>query len=61
MEKKECQDKFEEGTTTLTECELARAERYREYLLGWAYIPLTDLPKYESAYKKTCKEKRHFA
>lgn len=54
-------EKKNEGITTLTEYELAQAERYRLYLLGWAYIPLTDLPKYESAYKKSCKKKRHFA
>ena len=36
----------------LTKTEEAKAQRYREYLLGWAYIPLQDLPLYESAYKK---------
>jgi len=45
----------------MTECELARANTYRQYLLGWAYIPLTDLSRYESAYKKACKEISHFA
>ena len=36
----------------VTDIEIARANRYKDYLLGWAYIPLTDLPRYESAYKK---------
>ena len=36
----------------LTNTEAAKAQRYKEYLLGWAYIPPQDLPLYESAYKK---------
>lgn len=30
---------------------LPKAQRYREYLNGYAYIPLQDLSKYEKAYK----------
>ena len=30
----------------------AMAQRYREYVLGWAYIPIQDLPKYEKAFKE---------
>lgn len=30
----------------------AKADLYRQYLLGWAYIPLQDLPIYEKAYKE---------
>lgn len=30
----------------------AKAKRFREYLLGMAYIPLQDLPNYERAYKE---------
>ena len=37
----------------LTNTEAAKAQRYKEYLLGWAYIPPQDLPLYESAYKKS--------
>ena len=36
----------------LTTAEIARAERYRQYCGGFAYIPLQDLPKYEKAFKK---------
>ena len=36
----------------MNKIETAKAERYRQYLLGWAYIPPQDLPSYESAYKK---------
>ena len=32
--------------------EIARADVYAQYLLGWAYIPIQDLPKYEKAYEK---------
>ena len=28
------------------------SDRYRLYILGWAYIPYQDLPRYEKAYKK---------
>ena len=37
---------------SLTKTEAAKVERYRQYLLGWAYIPPQDLPLYESTYKK---------
>jgi hypothetical protein len=30
----------------------AMAQRYREYVQGWAYIPIQDLPKYEKAFKE---------
>ena len=30
----------------------AMAQRYREYLQGWAYIPIQDLPKYEKAFNE---------
>ena len=36
----------------MTDIDLKMAERYRLYLLGWAYIPYQDLAKYEKAYKK---------
>ena len=39
----------------LMDIEIAKAKRYKEYVLGWAYIPLTDLPKYEKAYSKIYK------
>ena len=35
----------------MDEVTLARAKRYKEYLLGWAYIPFQDIVIYESAYK----------
>ena len=41
----------------MTEYTKARAERYREYLLGWAYIPPQDLPLYEKSYNKIYKDK----
>ena len=31
---------------------LEMAQRYRQHLLGHAYIPLQDLPKYEKAFKE---------
>jgi hypothetical protein len=30
----------------------AKAQRYREYVQGWAYIPIQDLPLYEKAFKE---------
>ena len=39
----------------MTDIDLKMAERYRLYLLGWAYIPYQDLTKYEKAYKKVSK------
>ena len=36
----------------LSASEIAMSDMYAQYLLGWAYIPLQDLPKYEKAYKK---------
>lgn len=39
----------------MTNIDLKMAERYRLYLLGWAYIPYQDLAKYEKAYKKVSK------
>ncbi len=30
---------------------IARAEVYKQYIQGWAYIPLQDLSKYEKAFK----------
>ena len=36
----------------MTDIDLKMAERYRLYLLGWAYIPYQDLAKYEKVYKK---------
>lgn len=39
----------------MTDIGLKMAERYRLYLLGWAYIPYQDLAKYEKAYKKVSK------
>ena len=44
----------------VTDIEIAKAKRYKEYILGWAYIPLSDLPKYEKAYRKVCKEMKRF-
>lgn len=35
-----------------TTAEIARAERYREYCCGWAYIPYQDLPIYRKAFDK---------
>lgn len=35
-----------------TTAEIARADRYREYCCGFAYIPYQDLPRYEKAFKK---------
>ena len=35
-----------------TTAEIVRADYYRQYMLGFAYIPLQDLPKYEKAFKK---------
>lgn len=29
-----------------------KAELYKQYIQGWAYIPLQDLPMYEKAYKE---------
>jgi hypothetical protein len=29
------------------------ADRYRQYLLGWAYIPIQDLGRYEKAFNLT--------
>jgi hypothetical protein len=31
---------------------IARAKRYKEYLLGWAYIPIQDQAIYEKAYRE---------
>ena len=39
----------------MTDIDLKMAERYRLYLLGWAYIPYQDLAKCEKAYKKVSK------
>ena len=39
----------------MTDIDLKMAERYKLYLLGWAYIPYQDLAKYEKAYKKVSK------
>lgn len=39
----------------MTDIDLKMAERYRLYLLNWAYIPYQDLAKYEKAYKKVSK------
>ena len=39
----------------MTDIDLKMAERYRLYLLGWAYITYQDLAKYEKAYKKVSK------
>jgi hypothetical protein len=33
------------------EAELARAQRYRDYCNGNAYIPLQDIPIYQKSYK----------
>lgn len=44
----------------VTEIEIARAKRYRKYLLGWDYISMLDLPKYEKAYSKVRKEIKGF-
>lgn len=44
----------------VTDIEIARAKRYKDYLLGWDYISLLDLPKYEKAYSKVRKEKKGF-
>lgn len=35
-----------------TTAEIARADYYRQYCCGFAYIPLQDLPKYEKAFNK---------
>jgi hypothetical protein len=29
-----------------------KADIYKQYLQGWAYIPIQDLPIYEKAYKE---------
>ena len=29
-----------------------KADIYKQYLQGWAYIPIQDLPIYENAYKE---------
>jgi hypothetical protein len=44
----------------VTEIEIARAKRYRKYLLGWDYISMLDLPKYEKAYSKVRREIKGF-
>jgi len=44
----------------VTEIEIARAKRYGKYLLGWDYISMLDLPKYEKAYSKVRKEIKGF-
>lgn len=36
----------------MTEVEMAMADRYQQYILGWAYIPPQDLVKYRKAYRK---------
>ena len=35
-----------------TDVIIAQAERYRQYMQGWAYIPLQDLPRYEKSFKQ---------
>lgn len=30
---------------------IAQAERYKQYMLGWAYIPPQDMARYEQAYR----------
>ena len=44
----------------VTDVEIARAKRYKDYLLGWDYISMLDLPKYEKAYSKVRKEIKGF-
>ena len=34
------------------EVKQAMEQRFREYLLGWAYIPIQDVPRYEKAYRE---------
>lgn len=36
----------------MKEEEIAMSNKYRQYILGWAYIPYQDLPKYKKAYEK---------
>ena len=33
-----------------TEALVKKAEIYKEYIQGWAYIPLQDVPIYENAF-----------
>lgn len=33
-----------------TETLIKRAETYKQYIQGWAYIPLQDVPIYEKAF-----------
>ena len=35
-----------------SEVKQAMALRYKQHVLGWAYIPIQDLPMYERAYKE---------
>lgn len=35
-----------------TTAEIARADCYRQYCCGFAYIPLQDLVRYQKAFKK---------
>lgn len=44
----------------VTDIEIARAKRYKHYLLEWDCISLLDLPKYEKAYSKVRKEIKGF-
>lgn len=34
-----------------TECDIARADVYRMWCNGWAYIPPQDIVRYENSYK----------
>jgi len=36
----------------ITKTDLLMSEAYREYELGFRYIPYQDLPKFEKAYRK---------
>jgi hypothetical protein len=36
---------------------MAMAKRYKEWILGWAYIPIQDLGRYEKAYKEVYNQK----
>lgn len=38
--------------TTNKTAEYYMAERYRQYLLGWAYIPIQDLGRFEKAFNQ---------
>ena len=35
---------------------VAMADVYKQYIQGWAYIPLQDLVRYERAYKEMYKK-----